>query len=784
MQFEAHPESGALLAAEAYETTSPFGEVYTAAEADPTLSGFAPWSEAFSPFAGGEAEQDGETEDRDLEDTLLELYDEGFHEAISGLAEDTEAAIADRFVGETSPYAGERERFARNYLSGVQFEAEQYLANLAGSIGGVDVASLSAAELDEALGRFDPQPGELTVAGEEFIGRIVKKAKQAVRVVASAAKAAGKLAAPFLGPVLSRLRVLVRPLLNRVLSLAIGRLPAPLQPTARSLAAKLMAKVAPAGEGEAEVGEMAPSVAVDAETLADSFDMRLAEAIVHPGTAIAEAENEAFEAARDEGFAESSDLYTLSQARGEMIDQFSAAGDRQDMTPAIEQFAPAVFLALRTGIRLVGRPKVVGFLARYLAGMIQRYVGPAHAPQLANAIVDTGMRMISLEAEAQDAAGEAAPAALASVIEDSIRRFAENDSFVFENDELAQVAAADAFSEAVATHFPQQEVREEVQLAPSLGGAFVTRQPRGLRSYAKYNRTPEIQISSRAADAIPSFGGTSLGAQVRAAGGRFPLRARMHVYQTRPGSTVPAMLRHDRRSGVPGMVAHPLTPMAAGVLLREPGLGSAVPRRFLRSHRRVAAGQRIFVLEPLAGAPINQSAPAPGRAWIAVNAAKGQVTAGFYLSEPEAQNVAEAIRKGQGHGALLQRLLGGMRAAERAAREGEGADEAVFEDGEGFEHFASKAGRSLPHGFKAVLRKRIVAWALPALSGWLKDNAEPFLRAVADPRPGVTIRVRIAGVPGLTRGASGAIPSVKALTQALRGKPAIEVLVGPGRGRA
>jgi hypothetical protein len=175
--------------------------------------------------------------------------------------------------------------------------------------------------------------------------------------------------------------------------------------------------------------------------------------------------------------------------------------------------------------------------------------------------------------------------------------------------------------------------------------------------------------------------------------------------------------------------------------------------------------------------------PAPGRAWIAVNAAKGRVTVGFYLSEAEAQSLAEAIRKGQGHGALLQRMVTGLREADKPVVQdpGQGADGQVHEDGEGFETFAENAGSVLPQGATAALRQRIAAWALPALSGWLKDNTEPFLRAAADPRSGVTIRVRMAGVPGLTKGA--AIPSLAAFEQMLRGKPAIEVLVRPGRGR-
>ena len=56
-----------------------------------------------------------------------------------------------------------------------------------------------------------------------------------------------------LGPVLNKLRGLINPLLRRVLSFAIGRLPAALQPAARSLASKFKA------EAEAEAEELSTS---------------------------------------------------------------------------------------------------------------------------------------------------------------------------------------------------------------------------------------------------------------------------------------------------------------------------------------------------------------------------------------------------------------------------------------------------------------------------------------------------------------------------------------------
>ena len=771
--------------------TAPFGEVNTAAAVASSPTQFAGWSQSLAPFAidedgPGEAEQE-----QLLDEVLLELRDEGFDEAVANLVDETEQAVAERFTSEEPLYAPHRERFAASYLSPVQFEGEQYITVLSEGLSTVDVRMLEPQQLDELLDQFDPALGELTPAGEEFIGKLVKKAKSVVKAVAAKAKKLAKVAMPFLKPLLDKLKKMVGPLIERVLSFAIGRLPQPLRPAAQKLADRLLKKVAPnadtgaaadAPAGDGTVPDMAPAAQFDVEMLAESFDYSLAEAIAFPNNFAFEGED--FDSLSAEPLVESRELETLAEARSRLIEQLRAAGEHEDMAPVIEQFVPAVLAALRTGIRLIGRPKVVNFLGGYLAKLIQRWIGPDQARPLANAIVDTGLRLITLEAEASVAANEAAPVALASVIEDAVRRFAENEDYIFEDEDLAHVAAADAFGEAVASHFPQEHIRSELQLAPSLGGTFVTRQPRSPRSYAKYNRTPEIEISARAANAIPAFGGTTLGSTLKARGGTFPMRARMHIFQAKPGSSIGSMLRHDQRGGRGGAGAFPLTPQAAGILLREPGLGVAVPSRFLRSRRRIAAGQRIYVLEPLgttlandANLGIGARRIAPGRAWIAINPGKARITVGFYLSEVEAQTIAEAIRKGDGHGALLRQLLGGLKQASPSGSAG--ASATAHEDGEDFEDFAARAGRFLPHGFKQVLRRRIAAWAMPALSSWLRGNAEAFLRAAAHPDPGVRIRVRLDGVAALAASGSG-LRSLAAFAAALRGKPAVTILVTPG----
>jgi hypothetical protein len=796
-----------------YEPESPFAEAVQEAEDPPARAiGFSPWSENFSPFAEAEGVAASESQSQQLfAEAFAELRDESFDEALAFLAEETEQAVAERFTNETPASAAERERFADAHLSSVRFEAEGYLAALEAGLAGTDVQSLSEQQLDEMLDRFDPEAGELTPAGEEFIGKLVSKAKSVVKKVVETAKtvssAVGKVAGGLLGPVLQKLKALIRPLLNRVLQFAIGRLPAPLQEPARQLARKFMSEAGEgldAGQGEGlDEATVSPANLTDVAALAEEFDAALAEAMTGEGGGQFEAEQ--FDSLGEDG-PSGRELEALAEARGLLIDRIRDAGEAENLGPAIEQFVPALLGALRLGIRLVGRPKVVGFLAGYLAKLIQKWVGPNLSGPLSNAIVDIGLRLITLEAEtggdreAQN--GEAAPVALAAVVEDTVRRLAENEDYVFEDEELTQLAAAEAFSASVASHFPQRYVRPPLQQAPSLGGTFVTRQPRSVRTYHKYNRTPEVDVTPHIADSLPTFGGTTVGAVLRAAGATAPVRARMHIYQAAAGTSLPRMVRADRPSvgGARAYVAlgnvHPLTPAAAGLLLREPRLGVAVPAAFTRSRQRIAVGQRFYVLEPIGaagalalpqGAATGAAAArtAPSRAWIRINPRRARITVGLYLSEAEAQTIVQAIRQGRGGTSLLQALVALYREMDQSAAGTLGRVRIAREEHEEeYEELAPGVRHMLPQTVKAALRRKLRAWIMPALASWVRNNGEAFARAAAHPDAGVTIRIQLSAVPGLDlirRIAAGDVGAGS--FGAVGGRPAISISVLPGRGR-
>jgi hypothetical protein len=733
------------------QLASPFSEEFPA-ERRAFEANDAAWREAASPFAletdGGDGEDEG---DRLYALALAELGDDEFDDALAELAEEVEQVIGERFSRETPDTVDQRRRLADAQLAPVRFEVDRYLGALSEGVARLDVDSLSDDELDEALDQFDPSASDLSPAAEQFLGSLVRKARSVVKVVKAAAKTAGKLAAPLLMPALQKLKGLVTPLLRRVLSMAIGRLPQPLQPVARTLIQRMGSALA---QSEADDDEgMSPANATDVEMLAESFDSALAEALVGDGGGPSfEAEGPGAE--ESEAAVESRALERLAEARSRLIDQLNEGADPED---AVEQFVPVLLGALKLGIRLVGRPKVVSFLAKYVGQAIGKWIGPEQSGPLSNAIVDTGLRLMSLEAEAGDQ--EQGALALAGVVEDTVRRMAESENYVLDNEQLTQLAAADAFGGAVATYFPQRFVRTGLQQAPSLGGVFVTRRARSIRPYQKYSRAPEVEISEQIADALPTFGGT-LGAALRAAGIPFPVRARMHIYQAGIGTSLPGAMAHDLRRRPAVLTAnaaiHPLVPAASGMLLREPRLGAAVPDLYLRSPRRIAAGQRFYSLEaleaPATVAPVAATGRlAPSGSRVRVDKARGQIDVRIFLAEAVAQPVAEAIRRGRGTAPLLKALVDTFDAAHRQpARD-------------------RRPGHR--HG-------RLRGWLLPALAKWVQGNGEAFARAAAHPDAGVTLHIKLTGVPRL--GANGAIAGALA---AARAAPAIAIEVKPGRGR-
>ncbi len=138
---------------------------------------------------------------------------------------------------------------------------------------------------------------------------------------------------------------------------------------------------------------------------------------------------------------------------GALHQRAARAEGRGDPAPHIQNFLPAVLPALRLGVRLIGRGRVVGFLAGFLGKMIGKLVGPQTAPALSRAIVDAGLKLLTLEVSSQDEA-RAAASSVAATVEETVGRVSALPDYVLDNQELLEGFALEAFEQAAAANLP------------------------------------------------------------------------------------------------------------------------------------------------------------------------------------------------------------------------------------------------------------------------------------------------------------------------------------------
>jgi hypothetical protein len=793
------------------EVETPFAEALPAAEGEPASLGFLPWTETMSPFAEGmtgELEAEGETAEI-VAEAFESLQDESFAEALAELISETSEAADQRIQGEQPmQLAEQRFRLADTHLAPVGFEAEQCVQRFIDHVQHLGVEGLSEEQLSEMLDRFDPGPSAVTPAGEQFIGGLIKKAKSVVKSVVNAAGKVAAAALPILGPILNRLKALIHPLLRRVLAVAINKLPVALHEPARALARRFGI-----GESEAEAESTfeleaeeefleegfaaTPVTTLDPETLAEQFDAALAESVLG-GEALEQGESFGHDHERGAEPEAGSQLEALAEARSAFMTHLQAASDNEDLGPAVERFIPAILPALRLGIRLVGRPKVVNFLAGFLAKLIGKWVGPQLSRPLSQAVVDVGLRIIGLEqGQPGELEAEAVPALLAATVEDTVRRLSEQPEHVLEDESLFQVAVTETFEQAVAANFPSSLVRPDLRIAPSLGGTFVPRHARQPFAYKKFSRVPEVELTEAQAAAIPSFGGVTLAAVLRAGGLKLPARFRVHIFEAGPGTTLPRLARLEGIRGPGGRGAssrlHPLTVASATALLREPKLGVDVPARFLESRHRISVGQRFFFLEPIgqawavAPAPTRDAAACdasqPSDARIHLSLRRGEARLVLFFSEADAQKIVAAMNASPGGTALQRALLDAMRSAHRHIGHHHGAvqmpHEMQFESESEWRTRRHRArAHRLPPALRASLRRQIRAAAARALSEWAKTRGQEFVRAAQDPACGVTVRVHVRGLSTVASFPRGGTPGTQPASAA-----STTVTVAPGRGR-
>lgn len=802
---------------ERFEPETPFLDTRYTSEAWQERETFSSYAQPFSTSPGEletpfVSEYQGEvpvnSERQAVEQAFAALYDREFNEAVSNLA--AEAAAQAEHFAETSGEAAVPQLLAE-WLEPVRLATEQLFIRAGESINQQPLMEMGESELEALFEAAAPTPGLIAPEFEDFLKKVWGKIKKVGGALVNVAKkgvgALMKLTP--IGAILKKLAGLVRPLLSKVVRFAIGKLPAELRPAARLLGRRL--GILKEASFEA-IGENEVPTTAEAESIAQEFDISVASLMFSND----EAEGEGFLAEAQQEMtaeAETTVLSELEAARERFVSQFSQLQSGESAGPVVQQFIPAILPALRVGIRIVGRKRVVNFLAGHLARLIQKYVGPSAATVLSRALVNVGLRMITLEAEAPQS--EAARA-VAATLEDTVRRmanfgFEQFDSLEesHEQQQLFEAVANESFFEAAMAHFPAElldaqrlEEREMYFEAAGQPGSWVYRpRPR----YKKYTRIFEVNLTPQVAAQILSFGNQQLGAILRARHVRLPAKVKVHLYEAIPGTMLSQIAFLEKKT--PGLGSgreeawskiHPLTMQAAGLLLHEPGLGRDMDARWTESRNRIGVGQRFYYIEIAGGGGgggvIGPSiCRAASEVNITIDLPSSQIRVNAYLSEADAQKVvatgpkaapatAVALLMGIANGAIRSLRVGRSNHV-RLIRETTGE----LEGEEFWQAVAGAAGEKIKQKVIELLVEALLKIIQAAIVWYLNNRFDAFKTATQNPACGITIVFKFnhPGLRILHAVLGGRLPGASDIAAALRAAvvPGLHEIV-PGIRRA
>jgi hypothetical protein len=795
--------------------SSPFLDVQSFVREEPELPApVPPRAPSWSPFlsvyesADGAQEMDGPL--RETYATLVnDLYDEEFDEALFELLTGARNLHQDHLASGHS--VADADRIVTRHFAELARESESMLDSMSRELESRDAVGIER-EIDHFADSYVPAAG-LEPEFQEFLGKLVKKIGRGVRAVAKTAIAG--VAKFAIGPALKAAKAILPKLLNRVLQKAIGKLPEAVQPAAHTLARRLGLSTAPAPAPAAPSAPALPAVvpsAPDPAALPAPTDalpaLPVAAAPQAPPVAPATPEPVAHDAGSpvqptagaevpdmqlefDEMFAQAmlSDnegdmelqlarasagangaapvFADLDEARERLGDDLANLKEGENPAPYLENFLPAVLPALKIATRLIGRPRVVNFLAGLLGKLIGNLVGPQQTPALSRAMVDAGLKLINLERPDEEEVRQTLSPVTATV-EETLARVASLPDHVLDNQELLEGFALEAFEQAAAANLPALFSERTYQQRPGLleGGlnaAWVMlpiRRPR----YKRCSRTFNVRITPHMAEAIETFDGAPLSEYLQDQLG-YPegedVPAEIHLYEVVAGGSAADIARGETET--PGLGAadevtlsqlQPLTHESAGVLFGRPGLG----RRLMwgTGIRTVAPGQRLFHMV-VGRRPVTIIGPR-GRRRIrrlvridaVLDTTRDQIRVCVFLSEVQAQRLAVRLRQqthvgtlAVGFNTLLGRRLPSLLHGRRRRRL------RIIHPGVAPGVGSIGVLDRLPQVVPQAFITKVQGWMVAAFTEYGKTQAAKFLTASEDPADGVTLVFTIDHPPGL-----------------------------------
>lgn len=769
---------------------------------------------------------------------LGELHSDEFGEHLYEMALELEDSLNNKISNETAmgdrfiPFATQE---SYQYFEPVLNETTRMIDQVRNRFAGNNLADQNEADIQRYFETLELNHGQLSPAQEQFFGSILKKVKSVVSTGVNLAKkgiaAVGKILP--IGPVLDKLKGLVRPLLDKVLKFAIGKLPKNLQPHAQTLAKKFLnLETAPSQSSESD--EM-PS-AGNLEAIQSELDNHIANLVFSPSEAEADNLVMSYETSSDAQQRE--DMYetggmnlpSLDVARQNLINELKNLPEGESPAPAIERFLPVAIMALqpviKIAINLIGRPKIINFLAGLLAKLVGKFVPENIAQPLAASIIDIGMSAIGFETHERNKS-DLAYEAVVNTIQETIQNLGTISEAALNDHETLMSEALEAFEKAAANNFPPQQIKAAKHVTAE-AGTWVMMPRRGPKHlFKKFTRVFDTTIDNRIATSLTTFRGIPLAGYLKDKLGldvNQPIKARVHVYEGIPGTKLYLINRFDK---VPGLGVrhgykqfHPLSVQAASLLLKEPKLGKDVAPQFTAKRHRTAVGQRFYYLEipgaqlkvvtvtkpslatattsstPTATPAVNTSDPAappvqnfiskvPGSSDIqgVINFTRAEIRFNYFFSEEEAKEVANKLNqrdiigafgsvrysiRSVLHGILVKNIGSKVKIIHEAMPElfmdnfEEKQEQFWGAIGSAIGGVASSVGKEVAAKILEKLVEKVADAALQSVVNYFKTRVNEFITAQAAPQDGVTIKIIWYNIPGMS--------AISAILNAYKGK--------------
>ncbi len=745
---------------------------------------------------------------------LADLNDPEFEIALYNLANEAEDTYSDKISNETAmgeAYIPFVTREINEYLEPLAKKAEDTIDKISGVFSGNDLADHNDAQIEKLFEQFEFQYESLSPAQEDFFGKLLKKAKSVVKSgIKFAKKAVGKILP--INAILSKLKKLVRPLLQRVLKYAINKLPKEFRTHAQTLAKKFLKMETSQSENFEESFNPA---AGDLEAVQYEFDNYVANLVFTDDESETENLVQNYTYAADE-FEREFEFETagmqippIETARQQFINDLKDLREGESPQPAIENFLPAVIMAakplIKMGIKIIGRKRVINFLAGILSRLVAKFIPRSVARPLSTKIVDMGLAAIGFETyegENPDLAYEA----IANTIETTVNNMGSLDESYLEDQEQLTSMVLEAFDEAASSNFPSSYIKEEAKQVTQ-SGSWVLKPRKGPRHYyKKFTHVFSVTLTPVMLKNIKSFNGVTLArfmSDKLGLDGSKPVKAKVHLYEAISGTW---LSRISKWENVPGLGTikssgwsqiHPLTEKAASLLLNEPGLGKKVPARFMQSRHRINIGQRFYYLE-ISGAKVKQpyippkgnkpgkpktTTPRSSDIQGVINFIKSEIRLNYFFSEEDAKSVVEKLNRNDHLGAaltirhsvrnvlndlLIKNVSNKVKIIHEAVPElylenvpEENLSPALAAAGA----FAAKAAKDLLVKLIEKLIVKISELAYQAVVNYFKARAAEFKQMQAEPEDGVTIKIIWVNIPGMSQ--------LRAIINAVRGQMSV-----------